>query len=629
MKVLSTYQRLTALIAISVLVVSCANRGSGPQGGPKDEVPPVMLECAPQERATNVDRLLKKGIKMEFNENMAIKDAYKNVLISPPSKNKPIVKAQNKNVITTFDDTLKENTTYTIYYGDALTDNNEGNPIRNYTYVFSTGPELDSLYIDGYVIDAHTLAPAVDIIAGIYPDAVDTTFTTTPFYRVAKTDSTGYFRIQNIPDKEYTLFALKDAGGDWYYSQKAGGTVAFHGEKIHPDKGEIPDSTIHQITDSPHHHILRLFTEKKTQQYFKKAMHPNREMFVLVFGSEPSMLPKLRVINDGESKDSVHQITDSPIHRFTDSPIHRFTDSPFILEKPAQDRRDSLVYWVTDTTLLKSDTLRLEMTYLKTDSLEQLVEQTDTLNLKVARKKIASSTSKNKKKSEERESKQIEFLNITHKIQEKMEISDTITLKFAEPVKSILFDSISMKIKVDTLLNPIPITFETGDSVCNKELRIIYEKQFGETYRLDVDSASIVSIYGKHNNKFYKTFTLKKLEEYSNLYIRFKEDPEDAIFELMNDKEEVKYRAVLEEGEVTFQDITPGDYYVRMIVDSNHNGEWDTGNVREHLQPEEVYYMNQKLTLPANWDVEQEWDYKSFHILNQRPDELRKNSTKR
>ncbi|MCQ2360973.1 MAG: Ig-like domain-containing protein [Paludibacteraceae bacterium] len=612
---LSTYQRLTALIAISVLVVSCANRGSGPQGGPKDEVPPVMLECAPQERATNVDRLLKKGIKMEFNENMAIKDAYKNVIISPPSKNKPIVKAQNKSVITTFDDTLKENTTYTIYYGDAITDNNEGNPIRNYTYVFSTGSEIDTLYIEGYIIDAHTLAPAVDIIAGIYPDAVDTTFTTTPFYRVAKTDTTGYFRIQNIPDKEYTLFALNDAGGDWYYSQKAGGTVAFHGEKIHPEKGEITDSTNHRITESPNHHILRLFTEKKTNQYFKKAMHPNREMFILVFGSEPSMLPKLRVLNS----DTI-----------TESPNHRITESPFIMETPSQNRRDSLIYWVTDTTLLKSDTLRLEMTYLLTDSLEQLVEQTDTLNLRVTTKRIQANTSKKKKKGEEEpKKKKIEFINLTHNIQDKMEAPDTITINFAEPIKSILFDSISMKIKVDTLFNPIPVTFETRDSACNKELRIIYEKQFGETYRLDIDSAAIVSIYGKHNDKFYKTFTLKRLEEYSNLYIKFKENPEDAILELMNEKEEVKYRSVLEDGEVTFQDITPGDYYVRMIIDSNHNGEWDTGNVREHLQPEEVFYMNQKLTLPANWDVEQEWDYKSFHILNQRPTELKRKNTSR
>lgn len=608
----SLYKATAILIALSVLVASCANRGSGPQGGPKDEVPPVMLECAPQERATNVDRLLKKGIKMEFNENMAIKDAYKNVIISPPSKNKPIIKAQNKNVITTFDDTLKENTTYTIYYGDALTDNNEGNPIRNYTYVFSTGSEIDSLYIDGYVIDSHTLAPAVDIIAGIYPDAVDTTFTTTPFYRVAKTDTTGYFRIQNIPDKEYTLFALNDAGGDWYYSQKAGGTVAFHGEKIHPEKGEITESpqtdtlstfNLQLSTDR----VLRLFTEKKTNQYFKKAMHPNREMFILVFGSEPSMLPKLRVLNS----DTI-------------------TESPFIMEQPAPARRDSLIYWVTDTTLLKSDTLRLEMTYLLTDSLEQLVEQTDTLNLRVATKRIQTNTSKKKKKGEdEPKKKKIEFINLTHNIQEKMEIPDTITLKFAEPVKSILFDSITMKIKVDTLFNPIPVTFETGDSVCNKELRIIYEKQFGETYRLDIDSAAIVSIYGKHNDKFYKTFTLKRLEEYSNLYIKFKENPEDAILELMNEKEEVKYRSVLEDGEVTFQDITPGDYYVRMIIDSNHNGEWDTGNVREHLQPEEVFYMNQKLTLPANWDVEQEWDYKSFHILNQRPTELKRKNTSR
>lgn len=609
--ILRITQYTVVAMATAVLLYSCANRGQGPQGGPKDETPPVMLECSPQEGAVNVDTLLKRGIKMEFNENMAIKDAYKYVFISPPSKFKPNVKAQGKDVITTFEDTLRDNTTYTIYYGNALTDNNEGNPIKNYSYVFSTGETLDTLYIDGYIINARTLAPEIGIVAGVYPDAADTTFTTTKFFRVAKTDSTGYFRIENIPDNEYSLFALNDAGGDWYYSQKAGGTVGFWSEKVRPQKESnlmvqmkndtvLVDSLTMDSLKNRKEMVIKLFTEKKTQQYFKKAMHPNRQMFILVFGSEPSMLPKLRVLPSS------------------------VMPPPFLLEPPAPERRDSLVYWVTDTTLLQNDTLRLEMTYLATDSLNQLTERTDTLNLRVPKKRAAAAAKKKKKDDEPEPEKKIEFLNMTHNFKEKMEVTDTITISFAEPVESILFDSITLALKVDTLLEPVPVTFETGDSLCNKELRVIFEKQFGETYKFNIDSAAIVSIYGHHNNKFYKTFTIKKLEEYANLYITFPENPADAVFELMDNKEKVLYRAVLEGGEVSFQDIQPGTYYLRMFIDSNHNGVWDTGNVSEHLQPEDVFYMNQTLSLPANWDVEQVWDYKSFNILNQRPADLNK-----
>ncbi|MCQ2350688.1 MAG: Ig-like domain-containing protein [Paludibacteraceae bacterium] len=588
MKALSTYRRLTVLIVISLLVASCANRGAGPQGGPKDEIPPVLEKCSPEPGSVNVDTLL-KSVKMEFDENTAIKDAHKYVVVSPPMKNKPMVRATNKKVYTSFeDDTLQANTTYTIDYGNAITDNNEGNPLVGLSYTFSTGDHLDTLFIDGYVIDAHTLAPKPEIIVGVYPNATDSDFITKPLFRVAKTNEEGYFRIKNIPDSTYRIYAINDLSSNWYYKSAAGGEVAFLDEPLKPQTSELQNSL-----------TLKLFKEELTQEYFKKAFRPARETFTIVFGHEPTMMPDLKVLGTVDSVNSLNT-------------------ELWVLEKPI--RKDSLVYWITDTTLLKTDTLRLEMKYLKTDSLGKLAETLDTLKLTVPIKR--SVQAKKKKKDEEHKS-EIQFIAFTHNIQQEMEVYDTITINFAEPIKSILYDSITVSIKVDSLFNPIPISFETGDSACNKELRILYEKQFDQTYRLNIDSACITSIYGRHNNKFYKTFTYKKPESYANLYITFVNNPENAILELMNEQEAVKYTSILEDNEVIFQDIAPGTYYLRMIIDDNHNGKWDTGNVMKGLQPEKVYYMPEKLDLPANWDIEQKWDYESFDFMSQRPSELK------
>lgn len=598
------------------LLAACANRGSGPQGGPRDENPPVFLYSEPSMGATGVDTLTDE-INLYFNELIAIKDAYKHVMMSPPLKSKPGVKAIGKRVKVELTDTLKANSTYTLYFGDAITDNNEGNPLKNFVYTFSTGETIDSCYIDGYVIDAASLAPKADMVAGIYPDAVDTTFITTPLYRVAKTNDKGYFRIENIPAGDYNIYALYDAGSAWYYSQKSGGQIAFNKEKVSAkcDTNRV----VVKRTDSlsiqkamAEALVLRMFNEKPTREYFKKSMRPIKESFTLVFGNKPSVAPKLRLIAGSmvDGADSALVLPKFPI------------ESGWVMEKPVRD--DSLVFWITNTLLMKLDTLKMEMAYMKTDSLDNLVDALDTLRLVTPRKRVVNAK---KKKAESEKAKQV-FLEIAHNINGQLEAPDTITFTFKEPIREIVYDSISLGIQVDTLFKPIPITFETGDSACNKTLKVLFEKEFGATYKINLDSACIVSLYGKVNEKFYKKFDLKKLEQYSNLYITFKENPENAILELMNASEKVMYKSVLEDGEVSFQDVLPGTYYLRMIIDENRNGKWDTGELKSGTEPEPMYYFPKALNLPANWDVEQEWDYKSFPLLQQRPAELKGGQTK-
>ena len=544
-------------IAAFAALSGCAVIGS-PDGGPYDETPPKITNSHPENGATGVKS---KKVSIDFNEFIKLENASENVVISPPQIQQPEIKVTGKRIQVEFFDSLKANTTYSIDFADGIKDNNEGNPLKNFVYTFSTGSTIDSCYIDGYVIDAASLAPQADMVAGIYFNAADTSFITAPFDRVAKTDAAGRFSIMNIPPGDYTIYALNDAASTWYYSQKSGGQIAFLPHTVSAkcdSKPAVAEADTSAVLKALNHKrdslaaqkaieealVLRMFKENPTREYFKKATRPGKEKFTLVFGNKPSMTPKLRVIKGSiaEGGDSAVVIPEFPVNE------------GWIMEKPI--REDSLTYWLTDTVLLKLDTLKMEMTYLSTDTLDQLVEKTDTLNLVTPKKR-------------------------------------TVNVK------------------------------KKKNSLCNKTLKVLFEKEFGATYKINLDSACIVSMYGKVNDKFFKKFELKKLEQYSNLYITFKENPESAILELMNSSEKVLYKSVLEDGEVSFQDVTPGKYFLRMIIDENRNGKWDTGEFKSGTEPEPIYYFPKEINLPANWDVEQEWDYKSFPILQQRPSELK------
>ena len=124
-----------------------------PTGGPKDSIPPRLVSASPTLNSTNV-----KGnkITLTFNEYIDLKEAQTNVLISPLPKKQPSIDFKLKTVTVKLKDTLLPNTTYSINFGNAIVDNNEGNPLKDFTYVFSTGNQIDSFTLSGKVILAET-----------------------------------------------------------------------------------------------------------------------------------------------------------------------------------------------------------------------------------------------------------------------------------------------------------------------------------------------------------------------------------------------------------------------------------------------------------------------------------------
>lgn len=578
---------------------SCANRGSGPQGGPKDTEPPVLISSTPINGSTNVTT---NNIILEFNELVSVNNPLQNVIFSPPQRYTPSVKALGKKVSINIEDSLLPNTTYVIEFNNCIVDYTESNPYKDFIYTFSTGNKIDSLQISGKVIDSQTLAARKKYTVGIYRNLSDTAFYKTKFDRITKTNDKGEFTLRGISDGEYNLFAINDIGGANLYQNK-GTDIAFLDSTITPS-AHLHGTIDTLWTDSskikydnisvnafyeyyPKNLILKTFKEKTIVHRLKNYKRNDRNNFTITFSEPQEVEPVVTLLDDSISN---------------------------ALLKERTYKTDSLIFWVKDSLLYNKDSLHISVSYLDTDSLGNHVPVVDSLYL-IHRETKASK----RRKEKQAENKLVEF---NHNISRSLEVYDTVRFIFKEPIKEIISDSIELKLKVDTILQDVDYSIMFDDSICKKRMYLLFKKELGGEYQLRLDSASIISIYGNTINEFNKPFRIKKLEDYSNLYIKFNENVENGIVQLLNEKEVVVRECPVVNAEAYFEDLNPAAYYIRMFIDANGNKKWDTGNLEEKKQPETMYYYPKKLQLRANWDMEETWPYKSLDVLKQRPEDL-------
>ena len=194
---------------------SCANTTAAPSGGPKDSIPPVLLSVVPKANSVNVSPIEAK-VSLTFNEYTVVKTAT-DITVSPPTKRRPTSKIKGKSLVISFLDTLNENTTYTIDFGNAVADNNEGNIAPKYVYTFSTGHDIDSMYLTGTVVDCEKLTPVKGVLVSLYEDLSDSACINNLPIAAAKTDDWGFFSIRNIKPRNYQIYAYTDADNDYKY----------------------------------------------------------------------------------------------------------------------------------------------------------------------------------------------------------------------------------------------------------------------------------------------------------------------------------------------------------------------------------------------------------------------------
>jgi len=197
------------------LVGGCASQKTI-QGGPRDSIAPIVLKMTPENFTTNFNA---KTVVIEFNEYFKLNDQFREFSVSPDMERLPQLKIKKRTLEISFQDTLEKNTTYTLNFGKAIADINESNVLKNFTYVFSTGPKLDSLTISGKVVDALTAEPILDALAFIVPINRDTIIGKSKPSIYTMTDSSGNFTLKNLRENTYKVYALREKTGDKIYQQ--------------------------------------------------------------------------------------------------------------------------------------------------------------------------------------------------------------------------------------------------------------------------------------------------------------------------------------------------------------------------------------------------------------------------
>jgi hypothetical protein len=201
---------------LSTLISGCAQIGA-PTGGLKDTLPPVLVKAVPENNQLNFTG---NKIVLNFNEYIEVQDLQNNLLISPFPKNNPSISGNLKTITIKIKDTLQPNTTYNIDFGNAIKDINEGNVMKDFSYVFSTGNNIDSLRLSGKVIMAETGKIDSTLLVLLYRNAPDSAVTSRKPDYVSRVKGDGSFSFKNLPSDEFNVYALKDGDGNKYYNSK-------------------------------------------------------------------------------------------------------------------------------------------------------------------------------------------------------------------------------------------------------------------------------------------------------------------------------------------------------------------------------------------------------------------------
>lgn len=610
-----------AFLLVIIGFYACASTGM-PDGGPYDETPPKFVRATPEPNATNNKR---KKISIEFDEYIKLDKPSEKVIISPPQKEAPEVKVSGHRVLVEFFDTLQENTTYTIDFGDAIVDNNEDNPLGNFAYAFSTGAHIDTMEVSGTVLNAENLEPVKGIQVGLHKNLEDSAFVKLPFDRISRTDSRGHFTIRGVAPGKYRIYALMDGNQNYLFDSKTE-AIAFLDSLVVPDMRQaVRQDTVWNELDTlaydtiydvhytrflPDNLILRSFKEENPMQYLVKSEREQLNRFSLYFSAKADTLPTIKGL-DFDEKDA------------------------FVIE--SNSRNDTIRYWIKDTVMCERDTLTFQMDYLATDTLGQLVPKTDTLRMvnKIDKKRRMALVEEALKK-EEKERKRREKKGDTLKVQPKffamsvdapssLDLNRNIVLKFEEPVEHIDTAAIHMAVKVDSLWETIPFIL-MKDSVAPRQYQILADWQPGQEYQLKIDSLGIKGIYGLYTNKVENELKVKTLEEYGTLYLNIVGAGPHAIVQLLNSSDGVvRQQPVTEKNTCDFYFLQPSTkYYIRLFNDDNNNGVWDTGNYGEKRQPEEVFYFPKVWEMKANFEFEETWDVHATPLDKQKLDEIKK-----
>jgi len=534
---------LIAMCASLFLLSSCAIKVA-PTGGEKDVTPPKVLKSVPENYSTSFNQ---KEIVISFDEYVQLKETDKQIIISPIIKPAPEISVKNKNIEIKFSESLQKNTTYTINFGNAITDVHEGNTYEGYQFVFSTGASLDSSSIKGKVHFANNLKTEKGILVMLYTNSTDSVpYKTIPDY-FAKTDDAGNFSIKNIRNASYKIFALKESDGNYLFNS-SDELIAFNDGLSNANDTNTAE--------------LSLFKEEDSKFFIKTKGFAEKGKFVLVFNKP---LGNIELKNLSAENIPVEQ-------------------------KEFSIQKDSLILWMKDTMVNN-----LNFTLWNN---EQLIDT------------VVFTEKKTTNKPTGRDSDVGFKLRASINTEGLIKTNDTLVITFSAPLVLSKSNPEKIQLTKDSITS-IPFTTEWIDSSNRKLKIIFkpIEQEVYKLFIPPKNFTSIFGL--SNDSLVFNITTLESTKLGSVLVKLSGINEGNYLLQLVNDKDETIYqRKITGAGKYLFELIDPLKYKLRLVYDSNSNGKWDTGNYLKKIQPEKIIYFTSEINIRANWDIEQEWNLK-------------------
>lgn len=569
---------LLFVLCLLLLVSACARQGY-PTGGPKDETPPVALGTRPANESRGFDG---KEFYIQFDEYVVLKNATENVLVSPPMKEKPEFTTKGKGVLVKLKDTLQANTTYLFQFKDAIADFTEGNLLPSYEYVFSTGEAMDTLMLDGQVVDARNgkawkesvTVMAYRVESGKTPQSFgqlpsgrgatmesDTMATTVQPDYVTRCDKEGNFAFHYIPEGRYRLVALEDKNRNLRVD--ATDPVAWDTTLVasHPQAHRLAASdsiqgnllAINAIKQSSNQAItLRLSVPESRQQRILKSEFAEAGRITIV-----SQLPM---------------------------------QNPRIEDERAQwqwrlnEKRDTLTAWCFDA---KRDSARL---VISDTGLQDTLKLRYTASRKGGRRMAG---------AKEEKAPLMKALCEGNKA-----YYDDLRLAFANPIVEVA-DSATAEVMhlKDSTVSRCAVVPDIDGIVARIMATDI---KSGEQYRVRLAGGLFTDLYGNRSDSLVFTMTPK---DYGTLSIDIDNRMgAPLVVEVLDSKDTVvASQALARSGNLRFLHLPSGDYRLRAVVDADSNGRWTPGDYRRQRQPEQSVLFEKTLSLREKWEMEERW----------------------
>ena len=594
-----------ALLFLPAFFSRCASMMT-PTGGPRDSLPPVIVAMTPDNFSTNRPLLNHEKIYVEFNEFVQLKDQQKEFFTSPAMKKKPTITIRGRGIVIQLRDTLLPNTTYALNFGSAVRDNNEGNPLNSMRYVFSTGPEIDSMILSGYTADSYKADSVSKSFIWFFPaDSVEdvpeydsTVFKYKPAV-IARAENNGIFIAQNLKPIPYRIYAIQDKNDNQMYdpgSDQIGFLEGTYNPAEQPDFAIWYDSVRMYVSAEPQLYFRRFTDAVFRRQLLSESERPLQHKAMLYFSAAHPQIEQLR---------------------FDSIPAER------VIVDPQTVGRDTVALWFNVPAAELPDTIKGEITYLKHDSLNVLQPVTE--QLKLAWRKIETKEEEREREKLERERRKAEEAGeewvepekenpFAYKLSLSGDINpeNDLTVDFDYPL--VRLDSAALLLTLthaDQTIEDVPVRMERDTA----QLRRWYIRapwQTGGQYTLTIPEGAITDVAGFSNDSIIGKYTVLDPEKFATVkvHVKGRDDGSKYIVQLLDESNAMKQeRRDVETGDIQFNFVPAGNIKFRIIEDRNGNGKWDSGNVIERRQPERAeMYANEQgedtFATKANWEIE-------------------------